>query len=191
MTELRMRTTDPEDPTVVAAAQVGDRAAQAVIFAAYKQSVARWIVRMTRDGTSVDDLVQEVFIAAFAALPRFRGEAKLRSWLRSIATNHVRNWWDSQNRRQQREWTAYLLHGEEVDEPPDVELENRRQRERLCRALESLPHSLREAFVARTLAGMDLREASVALKVPLSTVSWRARRAEAMLCEFLEVSAAQ
>ncbi|MDC0672406.1 hypothetical protein [Nannocystis radixulma] len=46
-------------------------------------------------------------------------------------------------------------------------------------------HSLREAFVARALEGMELREASAALQVPISTVSWRTRRAEAMLCESL------
>ena len=178
-------TKSPEDPAVIAAARAGDRVAMAVIFEGYKHMLARWILRMTGDIASVDDLVQEVFVAAFTALPRFRGEAKMRSWLRSIATNHVRNWWDSTRRRQLRESRAADWMSAEAVDPPDANLEAEQQRQCFYRALGGLPHNLREAFVARALEGLELREASALLGVPVSTVSWRTRRAEAMLCESL------
>lgn len=178
-------TKSPEDPAVIAAARSGDRVALTVIFEGYKGMLARWILRMTGDVASVDDLVQEVFVAAFRALPRFRGEAKIRSWLREIATNHVRNWWDSKRRRQLRESKAADWLSADAVDPPDADLEAKQQRERFYRALGDLPHNLREAFVVRALEGMDLREASAFLRVPVSTVSWRTRRAEAMLCESL------
>lgn len=185
MAEPRTITKDPEDPAVIAAARAGDRVALGIIFDGYKHMLARWILRMTGDVASVDDLVQEVFVAAFSALPRFRGEASIRSWLRAIATNRVRNWWEAQRRRQSRESQAEGWVADRVVELPDADLEAKRERDRFYRALGSLPHALREAFVARALEGMDLREASAALQVPISTVSWRTRKAEAMLCESL------
>ena len=101
--EPRTLTKDPEDPAVITAARAGERAALAVICDAHKEMLAHWVLRMTGDGASVDDLVQEVFVAAFSAFPRSRGEASVRSWLRAIAINRVRNWWDAQRRRQARE----------------------------------------------------------------------------------------
>src|SRR5690606_21569694 len=148
--------------------------------------VAAQIQRMTGDPASVDDLVQEVFIAAFAHLGSFRGDSQFQTWLYRIATNKVRNWWDSDQRRRRRE-----LRSTEVPEPsfgtPDEDLEAREHRERLYRALGSLSAKLREAFVARVIEGMSLQEASEALGVPVSTVSYRTRRAEDLLCEALGI----
>jgi RNA polymerase sigma-70 factor (ECF subfamily) len=179
--------TDADSAVVLAAAQSGDRAAQAAIFEAYKTRVARQIFRMTGDASSVDDLVQEVFIAAFAALGRFRGDSQLATWLYTIAANRVRNWWDSQRRRKRREDVAAGRTPAEPAATPEADLEARQQRERFYAALGGLPDKLREAFVARALEGMNLQDASVALGVPISTVSYRTRRAEQLLCEALGI----
>lgn len=191
MTEPHTRMIDPEDPGLVAAARAGDRAALTTIFEVYREAIARWIFRMTGDGASVDDLVQEVFISAFVALPRFRGEAKVLSWLRVIAANHVRKWWDAERRRQTREGQAYARRVDPETETPDATLEAKRRQQAFYKALGSMPDSLREAFVARAIEGMDLREASETLKVPISTVSWRTRKAERILCESLELAVPQ
>ena len=54
-------------------------------------------------------------------------------------------------------------------------------------ALGKLPDKLREAFTARAIEGMSLIEASAALGIPISTVSYRTRRAEQLLCAALEI----
>lgn len=178
---------DAESAALLAAAQAGDRAAQTALFEAYKERVARQIFRMTGDASSVDDLVQEVFISAFAALGRFRGESQLGTWLYTIAANRVRNWWDSQRRRRQREDIAVERDGPGDAETPETDLEAKQQRDRFYAALGGLPNKLREAFVARAIEGMNLIEASAALGVPISTVSYRTRRAEQLLCEALGI----
>lgn len=178
---------DAESAALLAAAQAGDRAAQTALFEAYKERVARQIFRMTGDASSVDDLVQEVFISAFAALGRFRGESQLGTWLYTIAANRVRNWWDSQRRRRQREDIAVERDGPGDAETPETDLEAKQQRDRFYAALGGLPDKLREAFVARAIEGMNLIEASAALGVPISTVSYRTRRAEQLLCEALGI----
>ena len=171
---------------LVAAAQRGDAAAQARLFDQHKASVAAHVQRMTGDPSAVDDLVQEVFIAAFTALPGFRGDAQFGTWLYRIAVNKVRNYWDSDRRRRRREDRS-LAHASEAPSQPDESYEQAEHRERLYAAMDRLPHKLREAFVARAVEGMSLAEASEALGAPVSTVSYRTRRAEALLVELLEL----
>ena len=141
---------------------------------------------MTGDAHAVDDLVQEVFIAAFSALPGFRGDAQLQTWLYTITANKVRNWWESRRRRRDRE-----LRAAESPQPrgqtPEDGLETTEHRKRLYSALGELPHKLREAFTARAIEGMSLQEASEVLDVPVSTVSYRTRRAEELLCKALDI----
>lgn len=175
-----------DESQVLAAAQRGDKTAQSQIFTRYRERVARQLLRMVGDPMAVDDLLQEVFIAAFTALPRFRGDAQLATWLYAIATNRTRNWWDSQRRRRRREDIAANAPPEEVS-TPEADLESQQQRARFYTALGQLPDKLREAFVARAIEGMNLIEASAALDVPISTVSYRTRRAEQLLCATLGI----
>ncbi|WP_181197653.1 RNA polymerase sigma factor [Enhygromyxa salina] len=171
---------------LLARARRHDPAAQRELFELHKVRVTAQIQRMTGDPAAVDDLVQEVFIAAFGSLARFRGDSELQTWLYRIAANKVRNWWDSDRRRRRREQQASQVPQGSPPTPHD-ELETREHRERLYEALGQLSPRLREAFVARAIEGMSLHEASAALEVPISTVSYRARRAEALLCQALEV----
>lgn len=169
-----------DEVAILQAAQRGERAAQAQLYARYRDRVARKVFRMIGNSAAMDDLVQDVFIRAFAALPRFRGDAQLIHWLYTITANHVRNWWDSQRRRQRRE--DALIH-ETPDEPesPSTHLEAKEHLARFHAALGILPEKLREAFIARTIEGMSLLEASATLGLPVSTVSYNTRRAEKVL----------
>ena len=175
---------DPRE--LLARARRNDPAAQRALFEQHRDRVAAQIQRMTGDPAAVDDLVQEVFIAAFANLHGFRGDSQLRTWLYRIATNKVRNWWDSDQRRRRRERRAGEVR-EESPATPHEDLEVVEHRERLYQAVGNLSAKLREAFTARILEGMSLQEASEALDVPISTVSYRTRRAEELLCDALGI----
>ncbi len=168
----------------LAAAQRGDRSAQAEIFAEHRDRVARQILRMTGEPSIVDDLLQEVFLSAFLALPGFRGDAQLSTWLHAITSNKVRSWWESNRRRRARE-VAHSSGGTQPEGTPEDDLMAAQQRENFFAALDRLPSKLREAFIARAIEGMSLAEAASVLGAPVSTISHRARRAEQLLCEAL------
>lgn len=190
--EPELPSREPEPPAeldsreLLQRARRHDPAALRELFERHKDRVAAQIQRMTGDPAAVDDLVQEVFIAAFAHLDSFRGDSQFRTWLYRIATNKVRNWWDSDQRRRRREHRSSEL-GTADASTPDEDFETREHRERLYRAMSQLSAKLREAFVARVIEGMSLQEASEALGIPISTVSYRARRAEDLLCEALGI----
>jgi RNA polymerase sigma-70 factor (ECF subfamily) len=166
-------------------ARTGDPVAQRRLFDDHKDRVAGQLMRMTGDPSIVDDLVQDVFISAFAGLTHFRGESALDTWLHRIAINKVRSHYQRIRRRKKRERLG-LANAAASTEPDEV-AEQRRHLDRLYDALADLPAPLREAFVARAIEGMTLERASELLEVPISTVSYRTRRAESLLCRLLEI----
>lgn len=167
--------------TLLEAARRGEADAQAALFEAHKGDVARQILRLTGDSSCVDDLVQEVFIAAFRRLDDFRGDAKIGTWLHRITINKVRNWWDSTHRRKVREAKANTRSVEVDPDTPDGAIEAADKLAQFYAALGDLPADYREAFVLRAIEELPLEAVSERLGVPLSTVSYRARRAEALL----------
>lgn len=181
-------TLDADPIALLAAVRRGDVAAQAEFFERHKDAVARQVMRMTGDAGWVDDLVQEVFIAAFSRLDSFRGEAAVGTWLHRITVNKVRNAWDSRRRRLARESEAVRPEASDHD-APDEEVAAAEQLRRFYAALGGLPPKFRDAFVCRVIEELSLEEASAALGVPVSTVSYRARRAEALLAEALGLEA--
>lgn len=179
------RTLDADTPGLLDAARRGDAAAQASLFSKHKERVARQILRMTGDAGSVDDLVQEVFVAAFRNLQAFRGDAEVETWLYRITLNKVRNWWASNRRRRLREAKSAPPLRLAVTESLEAHAEASDALEAFYRALGELPHKYREAFVARAIDELSLEDAAARLGVPVSTVSYRARQAEAQLRKVL------
>ncbi|MBV1858682.1 MAG: RNA polymerase sigma factor [Nannocystaceae bacterium] len=181
-------TLDADPIALLAAVRRGDAAAQAEFFENNKDAVARQVMRMTGDAGWVDDLVQEVFIAAFSRLGSFRGDAAVETWLHRITVNKVRNAWDSRRRRIARESEAVRPEAS-VHDAPDDGVAAAEQLRRFYIALGILPAKYRDAFVCRAIEELSLEDTSAELGVPVSTVSYRARRAEVLLAEALQLEA--
>ncbi|HXJ43368.1 MAG TPA: sigma-70 family RNA polymerase sigma factor [Bryobacteraceae bacterium] len=58
------------------------------VFVRYQSRVIAWCYRVTRDRDAAADLAQEVFLKAYRHRDSFRGDARLSTWLFSIARNH-------------------------------------------------------------------------------------------------------
>ena len=57
------------------------------IYRDNRERIRRYLVGITRDDHLAQDLTQETFTKAFAALPSFRGDSDVVTWLYRIATN--------------------------------------------------------------------------------------------------------
>jgi RNA polymerase sigma-70 factor (ECF subfamily) len=69
---------------MLAAARLGDRASFDCIIAHYDPRLRILAGQMMRDLSDADDALQEAYIKAYRALPRFRGDSALSSWLYRI-----------------------------------------------------------------------------------------------------------
>lgn len=124
------------------------------------------------------DAAQETFIAAFRNLSKFRGEAKVSSWLHRIAVNQCLT-----TKRRAKTRSEDFLDEEKHEEErffvaPDGASPARttEANERLTlvrQAVTSLPSELRQVVVMKEFEDMTFQEISETLEVPLSTVKSR------------------
>ena len=77
------------DDELVKASLDGDKLAFGEIVERYRKTVARTVKGMLGDAVYAEDIGQEVFINLYNALPGFRGEAKLSTYIQRIAVNVI------------------------------------------------------------------------------------------------------
>ena len=130
-----------------------------------------------------DDLVQEIALALWEALPRFRGDSSLRTFAYRIAHNQgLRHAGREAGRRQVPLEAAGVVSDPRLD--PLAAATEAEESARLQAAVRELPLLLREALVLR-LEGLSAREIAAVLGTSENGVMIRLSRARAMLRERL------
>src|SRR5215217_6352264 len=79
----------PTDTELVALVRGGDGSAFREIMRRYNQRLYRVARGIVRDEAEAEDVLQEAYVRAFAALPGFRGDASLSTWLTRIVLNEA------------------------------------------------------------------------------------------------------
>jgi RNA polymerase sigma factor (sigma-70 family) len=162
------------DADLVAEAQAGDAPAFGHLVRRHAPIAKRMAV-LWGAGADADDVVQEAFVKAYAALPRFRGDA-FRAWLLSIVHNETRNLHRSRGRRVARESMASLPE-ELLAFGPEEEAMSADRRLRLLGNVRQLPVGLREVVSCRYLLELSEAETAMTLGLPAGTVKSRLHRA--------------
>ena len=137
-----------------------------------------------------DDVVQEIFLKAYIALPRFRGDARFSTWVYRIAVNHCRDYL-------KRGGPLPLELSEEqiagAPEPEDKEgqdklreMQEMRASDELQKLLAQLPEKHRRILVMRELEGMSYDEIAEVLEIRPGTVRSRLNRARAGILRVAE-----
>lgn len=146
------------DREILALYQAGqhEKAFKAII-GSYKERLYWHIRRFTCSHEDTDDLLQETFIKVWAALPTFREEARLYTWLYRIATNEALNFLRKNRIRsllsfEPIESTALR----KIDEDPYFN-GNELQRE-LMKAVRKLPEKQRLVFNMRYFDDMKYED---------------------------------
>ena len=133
----------------------------------------RLAFRLLGDRDRMDDVLQEAYERAFRALPSFRGDASLETWLYRIVYHACID--DLRRRR------AHELPLEEWDERLVARPAAPEERLDLAAALASLPPELRAVVLVVDAEGLSYAEAAVVLGAPAGTVASRLSRARAHL----------
>jgi RNA polymerase sigma-70 factor, ECF subfamily len=123
----------------------GNRDAFREVVRAYGLTIRSYLASQMYNLDDVDDLAQDVFLAAFRALPTFRPGDDLGAWLRGIARNKLNEHW----RRTSRRTRAMERFREEVARELEGDLEAAAASDRpevieaLLRCVSRLPDKLR------------------------------------------------
>jgi RNA polymerase sigma factor CnrH len=177
----------PSDAVLVIAAREGDAQAFAALMRRHKAWVYRFVRIYAGDREEAYDLLQESFVSAWRALPRFDPDRSFPAWLRRIALNKCR---DPARRRAVKRAAmtlfAFLAEGHtEATEADDAQRDAALQR--LESAIAKLPRALKEPLILTALEGLSHKQAAEILGITAKAVELRVYRAKRRLSEGLNV----
>lgn len=174
-----------EEQALVERFRRGDDSAFDRIVERHSAEIAALANRLLGWPGDVDDVVQDVFVAAFVNLKKFRGECRLRTWLFTIAVNKCRRHRLRRRRRLQvrRVEDLEAVAGQDLGaERPAMDEETFAG---VRRAVQALPRKYREVVVLRYLQGLEPGEIGELLGVKVNAVQVRLNRARTRLKEQL------
>ena len=163
--------------TILDRARRGDQEAFATLIRHYDPGLRALAYRLLGDRDRMDDALQEAYVKAFRALPRFRGQSRLGTWLYRIAYNACLDELGRSRRVVQFPLDGVTEPAQPGPDPGDVAA----LRGDLARALAALPVEERAAVLLVDAQGFDYRDAGRVLGVPEGTVASRLSRARAAL----------
>jgi RNA polymerase sigma-70 factor (ECF subfamily) len=146
------------DQDLMKLVQAGDFSPAGVIFDRYSARIYNFSYRFLKSPQAAEDVTQDVFLKMLKYAQQFHGDAKLSTWLFSIAANlcrdHLRK---ADNKAKEPEETLLMLAAPR-EEGPDRALEMREDERRIQKALEMLTAEQREAIVLSRYQGLSYAE---------------------------------
>ena len=178
------------DSALLARILGGDTRAFSDLMRKYNRRLYRVARSILRDDAEAEDALQDAYLQAYRALPAFRGDAALGTWLTRIVMNAALG-----RRRKNRRLAEVIAldtgAAMEDDYAADPLLDAPEQPERAAlRAeerglieakIDDLPDVFRTVFVLRALEELSALEAAALLEIPEATVRTRYFRARALL----------
>lgn len=175
---------DAEITRLAVAAQQGDRAAAATFVRATQQQLRRLLAYLSDPGQA-DDLTQETYLRAFAALPRYEVRSPARMWLlaiaRRVAADYVRA------ARRAPRISAVEQWQEVAERSGGAALAGPEGMIALRQAIDALDAERREAFVLTKVLGLSYAEAAEVCDCPVGTIRSRVFRARTDLIDSVGV----
>lgn len=156
------------------------RAAFEDLLRRYHPALRRLVASYTRDTAAREDLLQEIAMGLWTALPRFRGDASERTWLYRVAHNTAITHVTRQHRRAKREQPGDLP---EVPAPVATQESTAigaERRDRLWAAVRELP-LLDRQIVAMHFEGLSAAEIESVTGLSAGSIATRLSRARQKL----------
>ena len=164
---------EPSDADLVARVLDGHKEAFAVLVERHYDDCARYAHRALGNRPDAEDALQESFLRAYRALPRYRERDAFRAWLFRILVNRCRTAALARARRARR-----FVRDERAMTDASVASSERGAdaQDELQRALDTLDPLLREAVLLKHGEGLDYDEMSRMTGVRVSALKMRVKR---------------
>lgn len=181
----------PEDWALVKRCVAGDTEAFRPLVLKYQRLAYSVSVRMMRSHADAEDVVQQAFVSAFRALPRFDGsqhEGAFRVWFLRIVVNRAK---DSIKARHlldiplEDETSAGVAQGDQAQNPESL-ASQRSESQRLEVGLATLTEKYRTCLILKDVEDLSYEEMRAVLHLPITTLKIRVVRARAMLRAWLQ-----
>ncbi len=158
-----------DEADLLEAGRRGDPAALEELIRQHGRQVYRVAFRFFRNRSDAEEMAQEVFVRAYREWPRFRGGARLGTWLYRITVNACL---DRKRRERVRQEVSLGLAAAAPAGAPDpfAGAVSRQFVDRVAAAMDELPPRQRAIFILRIYEELSLQEIADVLESPLGTV---------------------
>lgn len=163
-----------------------------VLLSRHFRDVYRIVARLLGPGApeaDVEDVAQQVFLAAHRAWPRFRGESQVSTWLYGIATRVVLTQLRSFRRQRRLQAAVELEPVYSEVRRPDQRYEDREELQRIWWCLLKIKPKKRVVYLLHEVEEKSAEEIGALLEIPIGTVWTRLHHARRELEQLLEKSA--
>ena len=176
---------EQDEQALIENAQAGDTNAFAALVTMHGSLVYNMALRTLSDAQEAEDVAQETFVRAWQALPRYRAQARLSTWLYRITTNLCYNRLPHLKRE-----LAALDADEQVDLPDERQhvegvLLTSEIMEQVETAVNQLPESYRLLITLRHIQGLSYADIADVAGMPLGSVKTGIFRARQQLRQML------
>lgn len=171
--------------------QQGDEAAFNRLYRHWRKPLLGWLTALTGDRALAEELYQETWMTALRNTERYEPRASFKTWLFGMARSR---WLDRMRQRGRRVREAPIddTHDTIADQDGDVfaQVEASLHAAAFQRCLPEVPDTHREAFLLRTLQGLDWRDVGAVIGITGEAARTRCRQAVARLkqCMGLELA---
>lgn len=171
-----MKETAPpyQDALLVKQAQKGDRRAFNELVEKYHKAIVNFIYRNINDASRAEELAQKVFIRCYLNIRHYKQQYKFTTWLYTIAVNLYKNELRDKDRRPRNVELTDLIRTPDTETDSPVEsLARKELKNKVSRAVQSLPEKQRQAIIMSAYQGLLYDEIAEILKTNENTIkSW-------------------
>lgn len=185
-----------DDLELVSRARSKDAEAIQTLILRYQDRVYNTAYRMMGDRGLAEDVAQEVFLKAFKALKKFKGNSSFSTWLYRITVNACTSEWRKASARKRgRELSLSHPNPDGASagfdppgggEDPSASAEREERSRAVHEAIQELEEDFRTVVVLRDIEGFSYEEIADIIDCPLGTVRSRLHRARNDLKEKLK-----
>lgn len=170
------------DIELVHEVKAGERKSFSELVLRHQRALLRLTLRLTREQSIAEDIVQEAFIKAYQKIHLFEGRSSFKSWLYQIALNTAKN------RFRDRPLEALNLEDSQFGTDPGAEagMVHQDVKSRIRAEIELLPEKQRIALTLRVFEDLSFKEIAQIMNCPYDTAKANYRHALLKLREKLE-----
>ncbi len=176
-----------EDIELVEECKLGSRKAFNQLMLKYQNKVFSIAMRMLKNTDEAQDAAQDVFLAVYRSIKKFRGDSKLKTWIYRIVINTCINRLKSKKRKQQapldNQNEMLIEKSQEEGKTPQATIDNplkalerKNLREIIEKEIAKLPEENRVIIIMRDVEGLSYEQIEKILEIPDGTVKSRLHR---------------
>jgi RNA polymerase sigma-70 factor (ECF subfamily) len=166
------------DEALALAVLRGDEQAFRALYVRHRRDVFTVVTKLVGAGPDREDVIQDVFLQLYRALPGFRGDARLSTFLRRITMNVAFDHLRRRSRHQRVDYDSDALDtAVDSQQDPEQHSSARQQLQSLLHHLDGMALDKRRALMLVAVAGLSLNAAAVQLGTNADRVKQRVVRA--------------